>query len=36
MELDVRAPCTPVTPEQLEKAAPEFMKLDIEKTWFRG
>ncbi len=36
MELDVRAPCTPVTPEQLERAAPEFMKLDIEKTWFRG
>ena len=36
MELDVRAPCTPVSPEQLEKAAPEFMKLDIEKTWFRG
>ena len=34
MELDVRDPCTPVTPEQLEKAAPEFMKLDIEKTWF--
>ncbi len=36
MELDVRMPCTPVTPEQLEKAEPEFMKLDIEKTWFRG
>ena len=36
MELDVRAPCTPVTPEQLEKAAPEFMKLEVEKTWFRS
>jgi 4-hydroxy-tetrahydrodipicolinate synthase len=36
MELDVRAPCTPVTPEQLERAEPEFLKLEIEKTWFRG
>jgi 4-hydroxy-tetrahydrodipicolinate synthase len=36
LELDVRMPCSPVTPEQLERAAPEFMKLDIEKTWFRG
>ncbi len=34
MELDVRDPCTPVTPEQLERATPEFMKLEIEKTWF--
>jgi len=36
MELSVRGPCTPVTPEQLERAAPEFMKLEIEKVWFRG
>jgi len=36
IELDVRAPNTPVTPEQLERAEPEFLKLDIEKTWFRG
>jgi hypothetical protein len=36
MELSVRGPTTAVTPEQLERAAPEFLKLDIEKTWFRG
>jgi 4-hydroxy-tetrahydrodipicolinate synthase len=36
MELNVRGPCTPVTPEQLQKAEPEFMKLQIEKTWFRS
>jgi len=36
MELSVRGPATPVTPEQLERAAPEFMKLEIDKVWFRG
>jgi 4-hydroxy-tetrahydrodipicolinate synthase len=36
MELTVREPTTAVTPEQLEKAAPEFMKLEIDKVWFRG
>ena len=34
MEYDVRAPHTPVTPEQLEKAKPEFLKLDIPDNWY--
>jgi 4-hydroxy-tetrahydrodipicolinate synthase len=32
MELDVRSPNTPVTPEQLERAAPEFLKLGLERV----
>jgi len=34
VEFDVRAPCTPVKPQQLEKAKPEFMKLDIDDSWY--
>ncbi|MFH2110681.1 MAG: dihydrodipicolinate synthase family protein [Candidatus Bathyarchaeota archaeon] len=34
MSFEVRAPCTPVKPEQLEKAKPEFMKLEIDEDWF--
>ena len=34
MEYDVRAPHTPVTPEQLERAKPEFLKLDIPDNWY--
>lgn len=34
IEFDVRAPCTPVKPQQLEKAKPEFMKLDIDDSWY--
>jgi len=36
MELDVRMPCSPVTKEQLEKAAPEFKKLELGKKWYVG
>jgi 4-hydroxy-tetrahydrodipicolinate synthase len=36
MELDVRAPCTPVTKEQMEKAAVEFKKLETGKKWHVG
>jgi 4-hydroxy-tetrahydrodipicolinate synthase len=34
LNLRVRGPCTPVTPEQLERAKPEFLKLDIDETWY--
>ncbi|MBN2333948.1 dihydrodipicolinate synthase family protein [Candidatus Bathyarchaeota archaeon] len=34
IEYDVRAPCSPVRPEQLEKAKPEFMKLDVTDSWY--
>ena len=34
VEYDVRAPCTPVSPTQLEKAKPEFMKLDVTDSWY--
>jgi hypothetical protein len=34
MELDVREPSTAVSPEQIERARNEFMKLEIEPTWF--
>lgn len=30
----VRGPCTPVKPQQLEKAKPEFLKLDITEDWY--
>jgi len=36
MELKVRDPCTPVTQEQLEKARPEFIQLDIDSKWYTG
>src|SRR4030042_792683 len=34
MSFDVRAPCTPVKPEQLERAKPEFLKLNIDDDWY--
>jgi 4-hydroxy-tetrahydrodipicolinate synthase len=36
MELDVRAPGTPVTEDQLAEAAPRFKELGIEKTGDKG
>jgi 4-hydroxy-tetrahydrodipicolinate synthase len=34
IDLRVRAPNTPVKPEQLEKAKPEFLKLDVTDDWY--
>jgi len=34
MEYEVREPHTPVTPEQLESAREEFLKLDITDDWY--
>jgi 4-hydroxy-tetrahydrodipicolinate synthase len=34
MEYRVRGPCTPVMPQQLEKAKPEFLKLEITDKWY--
>ena len=34
IDFRVRGPCTPVNPRQLEDAKPEFLKLDIDETWY--